>query len=123
MARIVEPTPEEKAGWDAWVASRPPAVRAIAERFDPWTLYRIGSGHRVFLDSIQEPRDGSPCTLTVCVTGEFNFVSFERRVFGIDPAELVECELPGPHEVTGSADLPIEEVRRIDLELAKLRPS
>jgi hypothetical protein len=43
MARISEPTAKEEAEWKEWVASRPAAVRAIAERFDPWTLYRMKS--------------------------------------------------------------------------------
>lgn len=36
MARIFEPTPEQEAGLAEWLATRPPRIRAVAERFPPW---------------------------------------------------------------------------------------
>ena len=95
MARFYEPTAKQVKGWAKWVAKRPPVVRAVAERFNPWTLYRLDD-HRVTLVSFSE--DG---TVTVAVTRHFNAVVFERQVFGIDPDRLVECDLPGENEMVG----------------------
>ena len=98
MARISEPTAEVEAAWKEWVAERPDAVRAVAERFDPWTLYRMKStNQRVTLYSISE--DG---TVSVDVSGAYNFVFCERTVFGIDPNDLEPCEVPSPDENVGS---------------------
>ena len=97
MARFENPTAAQECEWREWVAGRPESVREIAERFDPWALYRMHStGQRVQLVSIFE--DG---TVSVAVFGEFNLVAFERRVFGIDPNDLEECDLPGPDELCG----------------------
>lgn len=98
-----EVTPEMEAGWAAWVAERPPAIRKVAERFTPWKLYRMKSTkQRVTVYSISDtPTDPPVVTLTVNVTGEFNFVTHERQVFGIDPDDLEECDLPEPGERLG----------------------
>jgi len=97
MARIVEPTQAQVEEWKAWVAERPEVVREIAERLEPWSLYRLKTtDQRVTLYSISE--DG---TVTVDVTGQFNPSLFERRVFGIDPDDLEPCELPTPGEPLG----------------------
>ncbi|CAM5999267.1 unnamed protein product [Sphagnum balticum] len=102
MAHLYEPNDEMKSEWAEFVSSRPDAVRKVAERFNPWTLYRIGKdGHRVTLYSFGEHEDGS-VTLTVNVTGEFNCVVFERRVFGIKPEDLEECDLPAEGEIMGA---------------------
>jgi hypothetical protein len=94
MAGIYDPTPGQRAAWDGWVASRPACVRRVAERFNPWSLYRLRTtGQKVMLLSFSEEEDGR-VTLTVNVTSEFNRVAFERRVFGIDPDDLEPCELP-----------------------------
>ncbi len=99
MARIYEPTPEQEAMWNEWVAERPPAVREVAQRFEPWSLYRLkSSGHRVTIYSFTD----EPVTMTVDVTGDFNAVTFERRVFGINPDDLEPCELPSPDEPLGA---------------------
>lgn len=111
VSRYREPTAEDLTSWKEWVASRPPNVRVWAEKFEPWTLYRMKStGHRVTLHSFNEAKDGT-VTLRVNVTGQFNLVSMERRVFGIDPNDLEECELPKPDEPVGSANLSVSEVR------------
>lgn len=102
MAKFHDPTDEERAQYAAWVAERPPTVRAIAERFQPWELYRIKpNGHRVVVLSFGEAEDGS-VTLTVLVGGHFNRVMFERQVFGINPDELEPCELPTEGEQLGT---------------------
>jgi hypothetical protein len=106
VARYKEPTSEQAVAWDEWVASRPEAVRKVAKRFDPWTLYKMKStGQRVTLVAIGE--DG---TVRVNITGEFNLLGFERSVFGVDPRDLVECELPSDEEPLGTLDLTPDEV-------------
>lgn len=102
MARTMEPTAEQLEGYRARVASRPDAVRAVAEQFEPWGLYRMKStGHRVTVASFGEGEDGA-VTLTVNVLAAYNFVTFERQVFGIDLADLEPCELPDRDEITGT---------------------
>lgn len=102
MAEIRPMTDEERTEWLRWVAERPPRVRAVAERVWPNRLYRINSGHRVILYSFGEPTEANaPVTVTVAVLGTYNLVEFERRVFGIEPDELVECDLPDPTEALG----------------------
>lgn len=122
MANWYEPTDAQLSGWAAWVASRPEAVRRVAERFYPWKLYRLkSSGHRVYPVSISEHsrldslgnRIYDPPTLSVAVIGRFNLVAFERKVFGVAPDDLEECELPAPGEPLGSAEMPIEKVREL----------
>jgi|SRR5271165_1026115 len=105
MANVMDPTPEQIQGWDAWVSERPRAVRETIQKYDlkPWTLYRLkSSGHRVTLYSVDEPEDESPPTLKVSVLGQFNLLAFDRRVFGIAPSDLEECDLPGVEEPLGA---------------------
>jgi len=124
MANFAEPTEEQRAGWAEWVAERPEAVRLVAEKFNPWALYRLKtSNHRVTLVSFDEPKDGSPVTLRVNVTGEFNRVAFERCVFGIKPEDLEECDLPGPDELLGSQGLLPEQVKALYNLQVKEEPS
>lgn len=97
-----EPTDDQRAMWDAWVAERPDAVRTVAERVKPWALYRMRStGQRVTLCSLGEHDDGS-VTVTVDVSGEFNLIVFGRRVFGISPDDLEECDIPATTEPLGA---------------------
>jgi hypothetical protein len=79
-----------------WIASRPESIRRMIEALPPDRLYRMASGSRCTLYSYNE--DG---TVQVEVTGQYNRVLFSRRVFGINPDELVECELPSPGEDWG----------------------
>jgi hypothetical protein len=103
MAKINELSPS----WFEWVATRPECVRVLCERLPPDRLYRLkSSGHRVFMYSYSE--DG---TVTVCVTGEYNAVTFDRQVFGIKPEDLEECELPGPDEPIGTLLTDDEDVK------------
>jgi hypothetical protein len=114
MANLFDPDESILREWSDWLADRPDSVKAAAEKFKPWKLYRLkGSGHRVTLVSFDEPADGSPVTLKVFVSGEFNAVAFERTVFGIQQDDLEECDLPGPGEVCGSMDLDIEDCREM----------
>ena len=119
MARFAQPTSEQEAGWAAWVAERPDNVRAIAERFEPWSLYRMKStGQRCTVYSFGEQEDGK-VTLTVNVTGDFNVVIFDRQVFGIDPEDLEPCELPADDELTGAA---LTDEAAIDEFVETVRP-
>ncbi len=90
MAKIISWTEETKKAWSDWVKSRPVSIQAICDRLPPNRLYRLKpSGRRVTLYAYNE--DG---TLTVDVTGEYNFVVFDRRVVGVKPDDLEECDLP-----------------------------
>lgn len=112
--RHTQPTEEHLRAWDAWLAERPDALReAVAKyKLDPWTLYRLKpTGQRVFVVALYEPGDDGKVMLRVGVSGEFNMVTFERDVFGIDPADLEECDLPKVGEQVGTLDLPIEVVK------------
>jgi hypothetical protein len=82
----------------AWLATRPVVVQQLAAQVAPNRLYKLkSSGHRVTVYSYCE--DG---TVTVAVTGDYNAVVFDRRVFGIKPEELEECDLPEPGERLGT---------------------
>lgn len=95
MAKISELNQE---AWGEWVASRPPIVKAVCEKLPPDRLYRMKStGSRVTLYSYSE--DG---TVTVDITGQYNAHMMDRQVFGIDPNDLEECDLPGPDEPLGT---------------------
>lgn len=98
MARFCEPTEEQESGYHAWVKTRPPVVREIAERLEPWSLYRMKSTDQlVTLYSISE--DG---TVTVNVTSEFNGPwVMDRQVFGIEPDDLEPADLPIGEPVGG----------------------
>ena len=70
MADVQTPTAEMLKSWEAWVRTRPPIVREVAERFPPWRLVRLKStGHRGTIYSYSE--DG---TVTVIITGQFAFL-------------------------------------------------
>lgn len=111
MARWTEPKAEQVEAWRAWVAERPPLVRVVAERFEPWSVYRMRStGQRVSVLGFDED-DGGSVTLRVAVRGDWNLVTHERDVFGIDPGDLEPCDLPAPGELVGSLDLPVEFIK------------
>lgn len=113
MARWYEPTPEQEAHWKEWVAERPESVRRVAERFEPWSLYRMkGSGYRVTLNSFGETKDGL-VLMVVNVLGKFNLVMFERQVFDVSPDDLTPCELPRPDEQVGNANISWDDVQKI----------
>lgn len=117
MARFIQPTPEQEKDWLKWVSERPTKVRKIAERFEPWSLYRLQGRERVTIYSFCE--DG---TVTVVVSKEWNLVTFERRVFDINPNDLVPCELPSNDEVVGALLTPDEVEDNIDMLRVYVRP-
>jgi len=104
---------ENEPYWSEWLAAQPPRIRALIARYPPNRLYRMADGKRVTIVAYRE--DG---TVAVDVSGEFNLVPFERSVFGVDPADLVECELPYADELVGVL---MTERSEIDLYLAFLR--
>jgi len=109
MAKIAEINDSFKD----WLAERPKVIQDLARDYPPDELYHLSSsGHRVTIASYSE--DG---TVTVNVSGQFNAVTFERSVFGIDPKDLEPCEIPTDDEPRGvlfegaDADAYIETLR------------
>lgn len=95
MAKIAD---LDETAWQEWVNSRPPIVKAMCERLPPDRLYRMKStGQRVTVHSFSENR-----TVTVNITGQYNAIMFDRQVFGIDPDDLEECDLPPSDEPIGT---------------------
>lgn len=98
MATIRTFDKNDKKAYAKWLKSKPPVIQEMAKKIPPEKLYRLKtSNHRVTIFSYNE--NG---TMTVVVSGKYNFVDFERRVFGIRPEELEECDLPGPEEPVGA---------------------
>jgi hypothetical protein len=98
MPRLVEPSAEDLATHQAWLESRPPAIRAVAERLDPWKLYRLRTtGQIVGLYSLSEadPPKYPTVTATVTVLREYSVIPMpDFQVFGIDPDDLAPYEPP-----------------------------
>ncbi len=91
MAQWFKPTKEQEDEYSKWIESRPVKVQEIAKKFLPWNLYKLpNDGHRVYIHAIEENEDGS-ITVQVAVTSKFNFVIFDRVVFGVNPNELIPC--------------------------------
>lgn len=101
MARIHEPSKADENAWKKWLDSRSATVRAVAERFDPWSLYKMKSEHRCTIISFGEEKDGG-ISLRVLITGQFNRIMFDRQVFGVSPDDLEPCDLPSPDEILGA---------------------
>lgn len=90
MAKVIEWSKQQRIEWDEWVGTRPEIIQDLCRRFPLYNLYRLKStGQKVTLYSYSE--DG---TITVNVTEEYNAIMFNRRVFGIKPEDIEECELP-----------------------------
>lgn len=100
---LEEPPPDVQAEYIKWCETRPPAVCAVAKRLPPWKLYRMKStGQRCSIYSFSEPIGDGPVTLQVDVTGEFNLIMFDRRVFGVSADDLEPCAPPSADETTGT---------------------
>jgi hypothetical protein len=87
---------EQKKGWYEWITGRPQVIQDIAEKYNLVgdELYRLKTtGQRVMLHSLSE--DG---TITVTILRKYNLdvrpFDFDKRVFGINPADLEPCDLP-----------------------------
>lgn len=113
-----EPPADVVAAYKAWCETRPPVVRAIAERLPPWYLYRMKStGQIVTMAAVAE--DG---TVRVDVTGQFNEVLFDRSVFGIDPHDLERVDLSAVHEHVGAMLTPEQVEANKDFLRCMVRP-
>lgn len=83
---------------DEWIKSRPKVIQDMIEKFPADRLYRLKcTGHRCTIYSYSENK-----TLTVSITGEYNYILFPRHVFGIKLDGLEECDLPEENELLGS---------------------
>lgn len=88
-----DPTEEIEAMWTQWLAERPAFVRRVAERFNPWTMYKlVGTGQRVMIIGFHSSKEGDPreeVTAYVYVEHPVLGPLSGRKVFGIDPEEVV----------------------------------
>lgn len=92
-----EPTPLERATWDAWIGDLPEAVRLVAEKLKPWRPYVFKpTGALVVIYCVDQPDDATqPITLQVDVTSALNEgVLFDRRVFGVKLEDVEEWAGP-----------------------------
>lgn len=108
MALLGDDDPTERADWKAWVAERAhlPLLVEATKRMPPGRLYRdTETNLRGFPIAYSE--DG---TVRVAFTGEYNLITFERQVFGIDPGRFVECDLPLDDEPLGVVLTTHEEI-------------
>lgn len=78
----------------AWCASRPPAVRAVAERFDPMEFYTLrDTGQTCHIIAFGEHEDGK-ITVRVYAWRESAPEATAVEVFGIDPDDLLPRKVP-----------------------------
>ena len=84
------------SGLIEWAKARPKIVEETVMAYLPNRLYMMDTGHRCEIISYAE--DG---TVTVAVTEKWNHINFPRRVGGVDPGTLVECDLPPYDEKVG----------------------
>lgn len=85
------PEQEHRDAWSEWLAERPENVRTVAERFDPWTMYRLTTtGQRCQVIGFHETSDeATPVTVYIYAEHETLGPMSGVQVFGIDPATLV----------------------------------
>ena len=91
-----EPTTEQLAEWEAWLAERPPEIVEVARRLPPWQEYRYTeTGQRAQLYSYGEGNDGRVTITAVLWRDDFPEAMIPltaRTVFGLDPAHFVPIE-------------------------------
>lgn len=93
MAKICEMEP----GFEDWVKELPEQVREVVATKPPNLLYKLkDTDQRVYILSYSNDK-----TVRVAITGQYNKTLFERDVFGINPDDLEECDLPGKDEELG----------------------
>ncbi len=97
-----DPTPEQQAEWDAWLATRPESIQSLGRRFFPWIDYRvIATGQRAYLRSFSEPDEQHPDgSITAVCWQEWCPELTARTVFGFSPEDLELWPTPtaGPHQ-------------------------
>ncbi|WP_339898215.1 hypothetical protein [uncultured Gilvimarinus sp.] len=86
MAKIAE---LDDQVWGDWVKSRPEVVQVMCESHPPDRLYAMGHGQLVTVQSYEETG-----TMTVEVHQDQSPLFFPRKVFGVKPEDLTECDLP-----------------------------
>jgi hypothetical protein len=98
LTKIEGWTAKEKKEWNDKVKAHPKHVRDVASKLDPWKLYRLRStGQRVIIIGFNES-ENKEITVRVWVNAKYNTSPFERNVFGIDPNDIEECDLPSLNE-------------------------
>lgn len=92
MARIFEPSPGQLARWAQWLAAKPPAIQALGEHFEPWSLYR----HKITNQLVTIAAFFEDGTVSIDVLPQFNPLwIFGFQVFGVDPDNLEPANIPG----------------------------
>jgi hypothetical protein len=108
MAKWIEWSEEQKKVWDEWVNSRPDVVKELCLKFPADRLYRIkDSGDRGTIHSYDE--DG---TMTLIIDGTYSQVIFPKNVFGLNPEDIEECDLPKEElpGIDGNDPMPIIKI-------------
>lgn len=74
--------------FEEWLKTRPLIIQEMAKKYPPNKFYKIrGKGHICTLYSYSEDK-----TVSVDITGDFNKLTIERRVFDVNIDDLVETE-------------------------------
>lgn len=105
-----EPTKEQLAAWEEWLADRPPVIQDLARRFPPWAWFRLkDEPARLYVyHAVAFFEDGTLRMAKYSVaTGEGII-----QVFGIKPDDLEPCGSPD-EEREGMG--PAEEARGVVL--------
>lgn len=114
MANLYEFDEQKLKEWHEWLKDRPQIIKDLAKQLPPNKLYLLKtSNHKVTLISYEE--NG---TVTVNVSGDFNRVIFERNVFGVNPENLEECDIPNKD----GCGLILTESQDIDAFVDAVRP-
>jgi hypothetical protein len=83
-------TPEQDARWEEWKAVRPADMRAVCDRFDPWSVYEMKStGQLCQIVSFFESDATSPVSLGVYAEHRDLGAVTGVTVVGVDPDDLV----------------------------------
>ena len=90
MAEIYKFSEEQEKLWEAWVAERPPVIKAMAERLLPNRVYKLTTTEQICIPTAFHEDN----TVKVAVLRALNNRIFSVSVFGINPDDLVECDLP-----------------------------
>lgn len=82
--KLKEITPELQT----WIDSRPDVVKAVMTKYHPYATYRLAQNNQLcVIESVNE--DGK---VRIVVFDEITMM-FSHSVFGIDPADLTECDV------------------------------
>ena len=97
MIRPKKMPAEAMAEWEAWLATRPPRVAAVARAYPAWKVYTMPDSAapraQYAIASYQEPlEDGAPVTLKV---DRYDGGEYTHTVFGVLPEDLQEERVSG----------------------------